>query len=258
MILKYIEIQSKDDLIYEQGDFLDPKGHLTKNGAENFLGILSTLLLNYTSEKKPEWLVERFELVLEKRFSLVSSFRNFMMSLLDHSPIKEEKDEIVKNLTKIKFGKGVLLHEPLHVWIDENVIDEISFYRTFELGKLLIKDASMFLGLNSIVGMQSSSEILRKVPKNVFEHKMMDALEKKIPGDSKANILMKTFLFHCLLYSYNPIKFPESLMLNFAFDVKPNLFFYENVFEIMKRHHQGIIRDLHKEMGRNRDKGLNL
>ena len=116
----------------------------------------------------------------------------------------------------------------------------------------------MFVGLNSIVGMQSSSEILRKVPKNVFEHKIMDALEKKIPGDSKPNILMKTFLFHCLLYSYNPTKFPKSLMLNFAFDIKPNLFFYENTFKMMKRHHQEIIRDLHKEMRRGKDKGLGI
>ncbi len=258
MIKKFVQISSEDKLLFKREDLLDEEKRLTKNGAENFLGILSTLLLNYTSEKEPAWLKKRFGLVLENRFSLVSSFRNYMMSLLNHPPTKQTKDELVTFLTTVKFGEYLLLNNSLHSWIDQNIIDEISFYRNFELGKLLIKDASIFLGLGSRVGMESSSQILRKVPKNVFEHKMMDALEKKIPGDSKSNILMKTFLFHCLLYSYDPIKFPESLMLNFAFDVKPNLFFYEEKFEIMKSHHKEIIRDLHKEMGRSKDKGLGI
>ena len=258
MKIKSINILPKNILIYEKENLVDHQNHLTKKGAENFLGILSTLLLNYTHEKDSKWLYEKFDLILENRFSLASSFRLYMMSLLNNKLNAEQKNILIGGLTKAPFKKNFLLDESLHNWLEEHIIDEISFYRNLELGKLLIKDASLFLSFTSNVNMRSPKEILSKIPNNHFEQKIIEQLQRRIPDETRSSIAMKTFLYHCFKYNYNSKKFPEVLILHFALDVKQYLFFYEKAFSIMTNHYKNIIKDLSNEYGKNNDKELNI
>lgn len=259
MKFKSIKILPENTLVYEMGELVDNQNRLTKKGAENFLGILSTLLLNYTHEKKPKWLLDRFPLILQNRFSLSSSFRIYMMSLINHKLNEDQKNILIDGLAKAPFDKKLLLDESLHTWLEENIIDEISFYRNLELGKLLIKDASRFLSFTSIINMKSSKDILSEAPYDSFEQKIIEILQQKIPMEKPSDVAMKVFLFNCLKYSYDSKNFPEVLILKFALDVKQNFFFYEKSFSKMRDHYKDVIQKLYNEhkKGKNNSKGLN-
>ena len=257
MKIEAIKVRSSNDLVYDKRQLINQHNFLTKEGAENFLGILSTLLLNYTHQKDPAWLLERFDLLLENRFSLASSFRIYMMSLLDHKLGKEQKNILIDGLTKSRFGKNFIQDETLHFWLEENIIDEISFHRNLELGMLLIEDSSRFLSFTSSINIMPSREILSKIPLEGFEEKIIDILEQKIPSEKPDSIAIKVFLFNCLKYNYDSKNFPEVLILKFALEVKQNFLFHEKNFSLMTKHYKGIVRELHNQYGKNNDKGLN-
>lgn len=261
MKFKSIKILPGNNLVYKIEELIDNQNRLTKKGAENFLGVLSTLMVNYTNKKGTDWLLKNFDLTLKNRFSLTSTFRIYMMSLLDHKLNINQKNLLLDGLTKTPFNKRFILNEELHVWLEENIIDEISIYRNIELGRVLIQDSSKFLNIQANINSISAKEVLSKIPIKDFEQKIINHIQKKIPSEKPGAIAVKMFLYNSLKYSNNSKEFPEVLVLKFALDVKQNLLFYEKNFSRMKNYYKDIIHDLNKEYGknkgRNHNKGLN-
>jgi hypothetical protein len=261
MKIKTIKILPENTLIYQRVKLVDTQNHLTKKGAENFLGVLSTLMVNYTNEKGIDWLLKNFDLTLKNRFSLTSVFRVYMMSLLDHKLSTEQRNILIDGLMSVSFNKNLILDESLHDWLEENIIDEISIYRNIELGEVLIRDSSNFLSFQANISFTSAKEVLSKVPIGDFEQKIAYHIQKKIPSEKPGAIAIKMFIYNSLKYNHNPKEYPEVLVLKFALDLKQNLLFYEKNFSRMKDCYKEIIHSLNKEYGknkgRNHNKGLN-
>mgnify|MGYP000421597181 CR=1 FL=1 len=206
MIKKFVQILSRDELLFKREDLLDEEKRLTKNGAENFLGVLSTLLLNYTSEKEPKWLIDTFDLFLKNQLSIASSFRIFMMSLYDHKFSDGAKTELLNQLRSSIFNDRLLLNEDLHDFLQEYLVDEISLHRNMELASFLIKDASHLLSISSKIKTKSSAEILRRVSQEDFEKNLPNIIQNRIPSEKKASVAAKVFLYNCIKYQY-PCKY---------------------------------------------------
>jgi len=255
MKFKSIKILPGNNLVYKIEELIDNQNRLTKKGAENFLGVLSTLMVNYTNEKGTDWLLKNFDLTLKNRFSLTSTFRIYMMSLLNHTLDDKQKDFLIQGLTKIPFGKNLILDESLHDWLDENIIDQINFYRNMELGYHLIKNSSLLISFSSGVNLKSVNKILSDVPNKIFEEKIKETLQQKIPEETKKSIAIKSFLYDCFIYNRSPKNFPEILILTFTLETKQHLFFYEKNFSVMRDYHKNIVRELYNQYSRNKGKG---
>lgn len=260
MYSKSIKILPKRRLIYKRQNLVDEDGHLTKNGLENFFGILSTLLLNYTSEKEPEWLKDNFNVLLKSQLSIGSSFRIFMMSFYNHKFPDEVKRELFDQLSKPVFNDNFLLNEGLHDLLQEAIIDEISLYRNMDLANFLIKDASYLIGIFSGIKKESSTKILRRISKKEFEKNLPNIIQNKIPSEKKTYVATKVILYNCIRYQYYGTNLPEILILKFGLEAKSRLLFYEQMFSFMRDNHKSIIEDINNEYlksrRKNNDKGL--